>query len=169
MNRLMLLRHAKAAWAQPGTRDFDRPLDEIGRRQTIEVGDAIVAAGLLPDHVVCSTARRARETWEGASARLGDPRPNVHYDDRLYSGDAVSYLEIARDAAVSGTVLIVGHNPMIEDLAHLFSGHGDKAARAALAAGFPPGALATISFSGEIDQPHAGRFELVGFLTPGGR
>ena len=169
MNRLLLLRHAKAAWAAPGTRDFDRPLDEIGRRQAAEMGDVVLARGLVPRHVLCSPARRARETWDILATRLTGDKPATDHDERLYAADATTYLDIVRAMTADGPLLVVGHNPMLEDVAHIFAARGSKEARAGLAGGFPPCAMAVIAIDGDFAETTPATSELAAFLTPGGR
>jgi phosphohistidine phosphatase SixA len=70
MASLLLLRHARAAWAEPGMRDFDRPLDMAGRIDADAMGAVLAISGAVPDLVVCSGARRARETWDAVAKHL---------------------------------------------------------------------------------------------------
>ncbi len=67
MSRLFLFRHAKAAWAEPGMRDFDRKLSDDGIEEAKKMGIALHANALLPDHIICSSAVRARETFDAAN------------------------------------------------------------------------------------------------------
>jgi phosphohistidine phosphatase len=112
------MRHAKSAWPD-GVPDLERPLGERGRRDAPAAGRWI--AENLPDLrlVMCSTATRARQTWELASAEL--PRqPELRHHAKIYYGPV---LEVVRDLPPdTGTVLLVGHNPDIEDLTELLSG-----------------------------------------------
>jgi phosphohistidine phosphatase len=167
MSRLYLLRHAKAAWAEPGMRDFDRPLTARGREDAAAVGMAMRASGFIPDLVLCSTARRARETWECVAGTIGPlPTPPV-FTDSLYGCDAAGYLSIIRNAADDHlSLLVVGHNPMIEDVAIACAAAGDGEDRAALASGFPTSALAVIRFPGRLAETAPGSGTLTGFLTP---
>jgi phosphohistidine phosphatase len=167
MSRLYLLRHAKAGWAEPGMRDFDRPLTETGRRDAKAVGTAMRASGLIPDLVLCSTARRARETWECVADTIGPIMAPPAFTDSLYSCDAAGYLSVVRNAADKlSSLLVVGHNPMIEDVAIACATEGDDAERAALASGFPTSALAVIQFSGPLADAAPGAGSLTTFLTP---
>jgi phosphohistidine phosphatase len=167
MSRLYLLRHAKAGWAEPGVRDFDRPLTEGGRRDAAAVGMAMRISCFVPDLVLCSTARRARETWECVAATIGTlPAPPV-FTDSLYSCDAAGYLSIVRKTAGdTPSLLVVGHNPMIEDVAIACAADGDGAELAALASGFPTSALAVIQFSLPLAEAAPGKGSLATFLTP---
>lgn len=165
MTRLYLLRHAKARWAEPGSRDYDRALDLSGKADADHVGAAMLLAGHLPDRVLCSGAKRARETWEAAARHL--PVEDVRYMDGLYSSDAAGYLEIVREAGGDGSALVVGHNPMMEDLAMALSRDGEAGAIAAVAHGFPTCGLAVIRFSTPLAQiaPEDGFLEE--FFAPG--
>jgi phosphohistidine phosphatase len=169
MSRLLLLRHAKAAWARLGENDFDRPLKQSGMTDSRVMGERMAALSLIPDIVLCSTARRARETWLGVAEIIGPMEDQVSFTDALYSQDSAGYLEIARGAPEAECVMLVGHNPMMEDLAEALAGSGDDEARAVLASGFPKSGLAVISFSGPLSNaaPGKGRLEL--FLTRNGR
>lgn len=161
MSRLFLLRHAKAAWAKPGEHDFDRPLTAAGIADSRSIGAQMKALGLVPERVLCSTALRARETWQGVSTGLGIAEDSASYLDDLYSTDAAGHLEIAQRAPASESVMLVGHNPMMEDLAEALAGSGDEAARAVLAAGFPKSGLAVIRFDGPLSSalPRKGHLE----------
>lgn len=145
MSRLYLLRHAKAKWAEPGSRDYDRALELSGKADADNIAASMLLAGYMPDRVLCSGAKRARETWEAAARHL--PVADVRYMDELYSSDATGYVDIIRSAGGEGSVLVVGHNPMMEDLAMALSCGGEKDALATVAGGFPTCGLAVIRFS----------------------
>lgn len=165
MSRLYLLRHAEAVTAAPFERDFDRRLKQAGRDDSRFMGEQMVNEQLVPDVVLCSTARRARETWEGVAEVVGDPKERVTYLDALYSSDAAGYLEIARQAPPADSVMLVGHNPMMEELADLVIGGGGDAALSILASGFPKSGLAVIAFAGPLSQAAPGEGRLERFLT----
>ncbi len=164
MSRLFLLRHAKAGWALPGMRDFDRPLDETGRADAEALGEAMRLRGYVPDITLCSGALRARETLEGVAGHADTGR--VVFNDHLYSEDAAGYLAIVRDHADSGSVLVVGHNPMMEDLAGAIAGDGEVTARATLGLGFPTSGLAVVAFPSSLRKAALGAGYLEAFLTP---
>ena len=165
MGWLYLLRHAKARWAEPGSRDYDRALELSGKADAEQIASAMRLAGHVPDRVLCSGAARARQTWEAASRHL--PVSDIRYIDGLYSSDATGYLEIIRDAGGNGSVMVVGHNPMMEDLALALSRDGDGDALAAVAHGFPTAGLAVIRFSTPLEAiaPEDGYLEE--FFAPG--
>jgi phosphohistidine phosphatase len=164
MSRLFLLRHAKAGWAAPGMRDFDRPLEPVGRTDADAIGAAMVARSLLPDLVLCSSAKRARETLEWVARHTGEGR--VIYSDDLYSTDAAGYVDFIRETADADQVLLVGHNPMMEDVAMALSGDGDERARIALGSGFPTSALAVIRLPAKLTETAPGKGYLEAFITP---
>ncbi len=164
MSKLYLLRHAKAGWALPGVRDFDRPLDPTGHQDAEATGLAMRSNEYIPDITLCSNARRARETLEGVAAQTDTGR--VLFFDRLYSDDASDYLALVRENAASGSVLVIGHNPMMEDIATALAGSGDDSALAVLASGFPTSGLAVISFQDGLAKAHPGNGFLEAFLVP---
>ena len=162
MSRIFLLRHAKAAVALPGMRDFDRPLERSGRSDAEAVGRIMLARDLLPETVLCSAAKRTRETWDIVSA--GWPDTEVDFLEPLFSGDAATYLDAARSAK-GGSVMLVGHNPMTEALAFALLAPG-AAAGGRLGAGFPTTGLAVIDFDGELADVEPGAGRLAAFVSP---
>ncbi len=160
----MLLRHAKAGWAAPGMRDFDRPLDESGWRDAEAIGAAMAGAGYVPDLVLCSSAARARQTLEAAQRALATSR--ITFSDGLYATDAGGYLEIIQQVNDANTVLVVGHNPMMEDLGMALSGDGVAEANDTLAAGFPTAGLAVLRFDSPISAISTGSGYLEAFISP---
>jgi phosphohistidine phosphatase len=112
---LVLFRHAKSAW--PDMADHERPLAPRGRRDAPVMGAWLRDAGLVPDRVLCSTARRARETWQLAEGGLG-AAPPVLFERGVYESAAPGLLALIRGTpAAVRTLLVIGHNPTIEDLA----------------------------------------------------
>lgn len=164
MGKLYLLRHAKAGWALPGVRDFDRPLDATGIADAEATGTAMRANGYVPELTLCSNARRARETLEGLAGHADTGR--VVFTDDLYSADAAGYFDKIRENGRHGSILVIGHNPMMEDLAMAVSGDGDEAAIHTLQTGFPTSGLAVIRFDGELSGAELGQGYLEAFLTP---
>lgn len=164
MSRVLLLRHAKAGWALPGMRDFDRPLDETGRRDARAIGVAMSRHGYLPAAIFCSSALRARQTLEGVASSF-DAVATTH-SDALYSTDAAGYVDVIRGCGSAESVLLVGHNPMMEDVGTALSGNGDPDARNVLSGGFPTAGLAIIRFDGKLSEVSPGNGYLEAFLTP---
>lgn len=164
MNKLYLLRHAKAGWALPGTRDFDRGLDETGVADTETLGAAMRDAHHVPDLTLCSNARRARETLEGIAAHTDTGR--VVFTDALYSEDAAGYLSLIKENGAKGSLLVIGHNPMMEDLVMAVTGSGDEKAISMLDRGFPTSGLAVLRFDHCLGKAEPGTGYLEAFLTP---
>lgn len=164
MSRLYLLRHAKAGWALPGMRDFDRPLDASGHADAEAMGIEMRSLGYVPDITLCSSAARARETLQGIAGHADTGR--VLFCEKLYSEDAAGYLKLIHENAASGSILVIGHNPMMEDLAMAISGDGDPDARATLAAGFPTSGLAVIGFPNGLKKAAPGTGYLEAFHAP---
>ena len=166
MRRLILFRHAKSERAD-GIADMLRPLAERGRADAARIGAYLADQGLRPDAALVSTARRARETWEFAAAALRSPPP-VAFDERLYDARAETLLEVLRETPrATRSLMLIGHNPGMEELARALTGIEEKDARRRLAQKFPTGGLAVIDFP--IDgwnevKPGAGR--LVQYVTP---
>lgn len=164
MTRLLLLRHARASWAEPGMRDFDRPLDAVGRKDADAAGATMLAGGFAPQRVICSSATRARETWTGVVRHI--PAPDVRFTDLLYSSDATGYVNVVRDNSDVESLLIVGHNPMIEDACFALAPEGEEAATQARSGGFPTCGLAIIRFPGSFGEAAPSRGYLDAFFTP---
>ncbi len=122
---------------------------------------------MCPDITLCSNAVRARQTLEGIAGQADTGR--VLFLDRLYSEDAAGYLALIHENANGGSVLVIGHNPMMEDLASAVAGGGDPSARATLNSGFPTSGLAVISFQGGLKEASPGNGYLEAFHTPGDR
>lgn len=143
----MVLRHAKSAWPD-GVPDHERPLAPRGRRDAPAAGRALADAGCLPDLALCSTAVRARGTWEAAAAEWNSPPP-VRFDARLYGADVAGLLEVVHEApAEVGTLLLVGHNPGLEELVLALAGDGPDDALDAVRLKFPTSAIAVLSWYG---------------------
>lgn len=133
MKALYLLRHAKSSWKEPGLQDFDRPLNNRGREAAPLVGQFIKKGRLRVDLVLSSPATRARQTAAlvKESANLS---AELLYDERIYEADAARLLEVVRQAAESADALmLVGHNPGMEELLELLTGEREEMPTAALA------------------------------------
>lgn len=166
MSRLLLLRHAKAIWAKPGMQDFGRPLAEDGKASLVGLANAMKAASLFPDRVVLSASCRTRETAFGLIERLGIEIETI-IDDTIYSGGASEYMQAIRRHGDAERLMLVGHNPSMEDLALALCGDGEPESLKRLEAGFPTAALATIVFPGSLSALERGRGFLESFPVPG--
>jgi phosphohistidine phosphatase len=117
---LVLLCHAKSDWSG-SVPDIDRPLAERGRAQAPLAGRWLAGHADRIDLAVVSPAKRARETWDLVSAQL-EPAPPARLDERVYAASAGRLLDVARDASDDvRTMLMVGHNPGMEELASLLA------------------------------------------------
>ena len=166
MSRLFLLRHAKAEWAEPGQRDFDRKLAASGTEDAKAVARAMVDRGLAPQKVICSSALRARQTLD-AFNEIHDMRAIASFDQNLYATDAPGYLEVAANAGMDGDLMLIGHNPMLEDLAVALARRGDEDVLDDLQMGFRTAGLAVIAFDGPIDAIETQTGTLEAYLNPG--
>ncbi len=147
MLSLMLLRHAKSSWADTGQADLDRPLNERGKRSAVAVGRYMASNGLVPQLVLCSPARRTRETWSLVAGELATI-PEILMAAEIYDfGDGKALIECLRHkAGTAQSVLLVGHNPSIGELAKTLIGTGSDKLRERLEEKYPTAALAVISF-----------------------
>ena len=119
---MLLLRHAEAEAARPGVEDIDRPLSERGRTEALDAADCMSAAELRVDTILVSPARRTRETAIIVAAEL-DIANELQFEPMLYQGDAALLLAaLQRCPASAQTVLMVGHNPALSELAQQFMG-----------------------------------------------
>lgn len=162
---LVLLRHAKSDWPED-VADHERPLADRGRRDAPAMGRWLREAGYRPDHVVCSTALRTRQTWELARDEL-DVDPTTEFEPRVYGATVRELLEVIGSAPASaGTLLVVGHNPGLEYLALTLAGDAPSDERDRMHRKFPTAAVAVFEWSGDWDQAAAGTARLVRFVTP---
>ena len=113
MKRLILMRHAKSDWPRPETDDHDRTLNERGKSNAASLGTWLKEKDLRPDTVLCSTATRTRDTL--ALLKLED-QPDINFVKDLYLADAEKILATLQTAD-GDTVLLLGHNPGIADMA----------------------------------------------------
>ncbi|MCL8018042.1 histidine phosphatase family protein [Streptomyces sp. AS02] len=147
LRRLVVLRHAKSAWPE-GVADHQRPLAPRGRRDAPVAGRMLAEADCLPDLALCSTAARARGTWELASAEWGTPPP-VRHDRRLYAADVPDLLEVVHEVPPEvETLLLVGHNPGLEDLVLALAGDGLDDTLDEVRTKFPTSAIAVLAWHG---------------------
>ena len=107
--RLILIRHAKSSWDQPSLSDHDRPLAKRGVRSASAIGKWLSERDYIPEIVLCSTARRTRQTWRGISEFIV-PKPDVRYCGELYHGNARAMLNALRSAD-GASAMLIGHNP----------------------------------------------------------
>jgi phosphohistidine phosphatase len=154
--RLIVMRHGKAG-ELPGGPDFERALTPRGRSDAAAAGQWLRGHGYQPDAVLCSAARRARQTWQYVSEALGG-ESEVETQERLYHADAGELLEVIRETAEGVTTLMyVGHNPAAVELVAELTGSEPH---------FPPSAVAIIATTGDWADVAAGENELAATWTP---
>jgi phosphohistidine phosphatase len=147
MDRLIIFRHAKAEADAPSGDDFDRPLAARGRREAKAVGEELALLGVKPDLALVSPAARTRETWELACEAL--PEGEVRFAPGLYNAEAGAIRRLAEtEGAGRGTVVVVGHNPGLQELALRMMIEGSAPATDLLRVQrkFPPAAIAIFTF-----------------------
>jgi phosphohistidine phosphatase len=166
VKRLWLLRHAKSSWDDPDLPDEQRPLAPRGVRAAGAVAHHLRATAVAPDLVLCSPARRAVQTWEGVASGV-PPWTPVEVDEAIYHADGDELLARLRDVQSRiGSVLLVGHNPGLQDLGIDLVGSGDAGLRERLVRKFPTGALATLEAPGDWRDLSWGAATLLGFVVP---
>ena len=146
MKRLVLLRHFKSSWAEPGLADRDRALAPRGQRDAIVMAETMVARDLTPDHILCSPARRTRDTLALLQERIHCDCP-IDFLEDLYSGPELDYRGIiAAKGGDADRLMVIGHNPKIHVTAVELIGGGRHGDLENLEAKYPTGALAVIEF-----------------------
>jgi phosphohistidine phosphatase len=133
MKTLLVLRHAKSSWSDPARDDHERPLNERGRRDAPRMGDLVREYRLIPDLIISSDAVRAQLTAE-AVAEAARYAGQILLDRRLYvasPADILSLLQTVRENAE--TIMIVGHNPGLEELVEHLTGERQDLPTATLA------------------------------------
>lgn len=167
MKHLSLLRHAKSSWDDPVERDFDRPLNGRGHRAARRMGEWIGAEGLMFDGVIASPALRVRQTIEGVEAGLGR-RLRPAFDKRIYMASAAALFDLVRETADGiEQLLLIGHNPGLEDLLLLAAPADGSPLRTEAEAKYPTATFATLIFDspawGDIGE---GGARLLRFVRP---
>ncbi len=167
MRRLILFRHAKAERSEPGTQDRARALIERGRKDAAKIGAYMAGHALVPDRVVMSPAARTQETWKFAATAFR-PAPAALQVERLYDATPHAILAVIKDIpAAAHTLLVIGHNPGLHELALMLIASGDVDARERLREKLPTSGLVIIDFAfdnwGKL-HPQSGRLER--FVSP---
>ncbi len=167
MKTVFLLRHAKSSWKDMALADIDRPLNKRGKAAAKQMRDHIAREAWLPAQVLCSPAKRTRETLDHILDAFGEAVP-VRFEKAIYMAEAPALLRRLRRLADSlGSVMIIGHNPGLEHFALMLTDAEDTLLRREMAAKFPTGSLAVIAC--EIDhwtelKPACGHLQ--SFLRP---
>jgi len=170
MPRLLLLRHAKSSWDVVSADAFDRPLNPRGRSAAPVMGSHIAVHGFAPDKILCSSARRTRETLAALLPYLDDDIEIRLTRDLYLAGEDRMIDQIRAHGGDAKRVLVIGHNPGLQETALALAGDGDPAMLEKLAEKFPTAGLVVIDFPAVkwVDiEPRTGK--VVGFLKPRGR
>lgn len=158
MKTLLLLRHAKSSWDEPSLRDFERPLAARGKRDAPRMGKALRERGPLPDLIISSPAARTRATIKAvtSSARL---EAGLHVEESVYGASSAELMKLVRRLPrEKSCVMIVGHNPGLEDLVERLTGESER---------MPTAALACVEFQTESwEAVEDGEGKLEWLLTP---
>jgi len=159
---LYLLRHAKSSWDDPRLADFDRPLAPRGRKAAARMAAYMAQAGVRPDMILCSTSRRTRQTCEALHLSV-----DVRFEDQLYGASAselLYHLHVLPDDV--DQVLLVGHNPGLQDLVVALAGEGETGDLERVREKFPTCALAALSSGSAWSDLRPGQARLEWFVTP---
>lgn len=167
MLTLTLFRHAKSSWDHADLADFDRPLNARGERDAPVMGHYLAEHKLIPDLILCSAARRTRETLALAWADW-PVKPHAEFSEALYLATQDTMLGILRNVEGSPAhVMMIGHNPGIHSFAMSMAGTGEADARLALSSKYPTAAIANITFRNDgWPEIKTGGGELAFFITP---
>jgi phosphohistidine phosphatase len=164
MKRLYLLRHAKSSWDDPTLADHDRPLAPRGRRAAEVMAKHLGRKGISPELVLCSPSRRTRETLTRLAPGLRKTA-DVQIEPELYAASAAALLDVLHEVPDEvESVMLIGHNPGIQDLALSLAPAGSESAR--VRSKFPTAALATLELNGRWHELAPGSAELVSFVKP---
>jgi phosphohistidine phosphatase len=162
---LLILRHAKSDWDADAASDFERPLAKRGKRDAPRVGEWLYREGLVPNLVVSSPAERARQTAVKVCKAMDYEKSEIRWEDDLYAADVKRLLGVlARCAPGARTVLVVGHNPGLEDLLHYLA--GDEVPDPADGKLLPTAAMARLEMPEDWSDLDAGCAQLVGITRP---
>jgi phosphohistidine phosphatase len=165
--QLFVLRHAKSSWEDPGLEDYERPLAPRGRRAVKVLAEHFRAEGIEPELILCSSARRTRETLEGTGLQ-----GETLVEHQLYSASPGEVLDRLRQVPEGvGSVMVVGHNPALQVLVLRLAASGaaselDGSGLSEIQRKFPTGALATLAFEGGWSELGPGRARLAAYIRP---
>lgn len=133
MKTLLLLRHAKSSWSNDKLSDFDRPLNDRGLRDAPRMGKLIKKQDLVPDLIISSPARRAARTAELVALEMSY-ESDIRFTEKLYLAEPETYFELARQTDETiGILMLVGHNPGIEQAVTMLTDIEELMPTAALA------------------------------------
>lgn len=159
--RICLMRHAHSGWADAGQRDFDRSLSDVGNAEAEIVADRAADKGYRPDLLISSTAVRCRQTAESLHRAFGETT-ELRFVDELYNGSLETYLQLLSAQTGLESVLLLGHNPAIEETLLALAGLG--AMQSVITGGYPTAGLAVLDRR-DVANPDGINWTLTEFLT----
>ena len=166
MPRLCLFRHAKSDWFAGATNDFDRPISSRGERDAPLVIAYLIAKGWKPDRILCSPAKRARQTLEILAGVL-ECEPEIMFPAGLYDASVADYAGLIRTHGGDAELLmVIGHNPMMHDTALSLAAPGNSPKAAGPAKKFPTSAIAVLDFTTKWADIAGRSGKLVAFVKP---
>jgi phosphohistidine phosphatase len=120
MKTIILVRHAQSSWSNPVLDDFERPLNKRGKKDALFMGQQLKEKQIVPDIVLSSSAKRARETAIAISKAIDYPKKKIILDDNMYHSDAMYLLELARNQDDENEmIMLFGHNPGFSNFADI--------------------------------------------------
>ena len=166
MLKLIILRHAKSSWSEPGQSDFERALNSRGMADLPKIANALEKRGHVPDTIYCSPAKRTKLTMEGILIHWNQ-KPSIHFDRDMYIGGTSAYLAAIRQHKSNDVLMLVGHNPTCHSLVVSLAGHGEAGALSAVATKYPTGTASILQFDVENWlEVSPGNGHLIDFLMP---
>ena len=162
--RLILLRHAKSDW--PDVPDRDRPLAKRGRRDAPRIGRWLHEHAYQPDVVVCSVARRTRQTWDLVAPELGGS-PSVRFESRAYAASAMTLLHLVQELPSRyRTALLISHNPGMSELASSLAAPPESDTGPRPGISLPTAGVAVVEFAGAWPALAPGQARLLDHVVP---
>jgi phosphohistidine phosphatase len=123
MKVLILVRHAKSSWDDPGMTDKERPLSNRGKRDAPEMGERLKKQGIIPALMICSPAKRAKSTAKKFAKQLSYPKEKIRIEEGIYEGSQEDLLVLIKNLQTNpDSVMVFGHNPVITEFANALSG-----------------------------------------------
>jgi phosphohistidine phosphatase len=133
MKTLLIMRHAKSSWADSSLSDFERPLNERGQRDAPRMGQWLIEHELVPQLIISSPANRAKTTAE-IVAQNADYGGDIQFREQLYHGTPRDYVSVLKlVSATNEVVMVVGHNPGLENLVERLTGDFERMPTSAIA------------------------------------
>ena len=162
---LLILRHGKSDWGGDAVTDFHRPLARRGRKAVKSMALWLRRQGLLPEHILSSTAERARQTTLRLCRHADIPESRVEWQDAIYAADLEELLEVLVNAPQQhGRIMIVGHNPGLEELVAYLAGEPIEAPAGSPA--LPTAGLVRLSMPWEWQRLESGCAQVLSVNRP---